>query len=102
MREIKKGATTAPHHENQDKDNIRCTQLQTIFQYLKDHIATASMVTRSTGIPQKCITRYKRDLEKASVLWEVAKKDCKITGCKAWYLTTDENKVRILSQVKFS
>jgi hypothetical protein len=67
-------------------------QLKTIFAYLHEHIATASMVTDETGVPQKCITRYKRDLEKANMLWEIEKKPCKKTGFKAWYLTTDPAK----------
>jgi predicted transcriptional regulator len=80
-------------HKEQSKDNRHLTQLKTIFQYLQDNIATASMVTDATGVPQKCITRYKRDLERAGYLWEVTKTYCKKTGFKAWYLTTDETKV---------
>lgn len=65
------------------------TQLKTIFNYLQTHTATASMVTAATGIPQKCITRYKRDLEDRGLLYEIRKEKCKHTGCKAWYLTTN-------------
>lgn len=69
------------------------TQLKNIFEYLQEHTATASMVADATGIPQKNITRYKRDLENANRLWEVEKKLCKQIGFKAWYLTTNpENK----------
>jgi hypothetical protein len=64
-------------------------QLKTIFQYLQNHIATASMITEATGIPQKNICRYKRNLEKAGILWEVEKKKCKETGFIAWYITTN-------------
>ncbi|MDI5897017.1 hypothetical protein, partial [Flavobacterium yafengii] len=49
-----------------DKDKLKdvfTNQEKTIFHYLKNHTATASMVSKSTGIPQKCICRYKRDLE---------------------------------------
>jgi len=74
------------------KDKTRLSQLQTIFQYLKKNVATASMVTDATGIPQKCITRYKRDLEKSGQLWEVFKTYCKKTGFKAWNLTSDASK----------
>jgi len=84
--------TNNPQHKRQDKDKHHLNQLQTIFGYLQKHIATASMVTAATGVPQKCITRYKRDLEKAGRLWEVGKKPCKKTGYKAWYLTTDPDK----------
>jgi len=73
----------------QSKDNSHTTQLITIFQYLKNHIATASMVSESTGVKQKNICRYKADLQKRGQLWEVEKKTCKVTGFKAWYLTTN-------------
>ena len=71
----------------QDTDSKN--QLKTIFQYLQEHTATASMVSAATGIPQKNICRYKRDLEKAGLLFEVEKKLCRQTGFRAWYLTTN-------------
>ena len=76
-------------HKRQGKDTDIKNQLKTIFQYLQEHIATASMVSDATGIPQKNICRYKRDLEKAGRLWEIEKKLCKKTGFKAWYLSTN-------------
>lgn len=77
------------------KDTIPPTQLQTIFYYLQDHIATASMVSYETGIPRRSICRYKRELEQADLLWEITKTRCEITGYKAWYLTTDPDQVPI-------
>lgn len=88
--------------KSQSEGNDRNTQLKTIFQYLRDHVATASMVEEATGVHQKCITRYKRDLEKAGRLWEVKRDYCKRTGFKAWFLTTnpdnnpDNNQFRLL------
>jgi len=64
-------------------------QKKTIFEYLKLHTATASMVAEATGVPQKSICRYKRDLEKQGLLYEVEKKLCCLTGFRAWYLTTN-------------
>lgn len=81
-----------PPHKGLNKGINRQTQLKTIFAYLEKQVATASMVSAATGVPQKCITRYKRDLEKAGQLWEVVKTVCKETGFKAWYLTTDKSK----------
>ncbi len=75
-----------------NKDTKRTSQLKTIFQYLTNHIATASMVCFETGVPQKNFTRFKRDLELSNRLWEIEKKHCKQTGFKAFYLTTDPNK----------
>ncbi|WP_053969745.1 hypothetical protein [Mangrovimonas sp. ST2L15] len=78
-----------PLHNRQCKGKDFKSQLKTIFQYLQEHIATASMISEATGIPQKNICRYKRDLESVGRLWEVEKKLCKKTGFKAWYLTTN-------------
>ena len=77
--------------KEQGESKTNFNQLQTIFHYLKEHVATASMVSAATGVPQKCITRYKRDLEKVGQLAEVKKDDCQLTGFKAWYITTNEN-----------
>ena len=77
-----------------DKDKLKdlfISQERTIFHYLQKHTATASMVAEATGIKQKNITRYKRDLEQRGLLYEVEKKLCKVTGFKAWYLTTNKN-----------
>lgn len=71
------------------KDTNSKNQEKTIFHYLQNHIATASMVSKATGIPQKCICRYKRDLEQRGLLFEVERKLCKLTGFRAWYLTTN-------------
>jgi hypothetical protein len=77
--------------KSQSKDTSHHNQLLTIFLYLQKHVCTASMLSAETGIPQKNITRYKRDLEKAGRLWEIVKTTCKKTGFKAWYLTTNPN-----------
>lgn len=89
-------------HKRQGKDKRHASQLKTIFQYLQEHNATASMVSAATGVPQKCITRYKRDLEKAGRLWEIEKKHCKETGFKAWYLTTNPNNTPFNNQLSLS
>jgi hypothetical protein len=79
---------------SQRKGKYFQTQKETIFLYLQNHVATATMISRATDIPQKNICRYKRDLEKAGVLWEVKKALCAIRGFKAWYLTTNINLVQ--------
>ena len=78
-----------PSNKGQHENTKPLNQLQTIFQYLQKHDATASMVADATGIYQKNICRFKRDLEKAGKLWEITKATCKKTGFKAWYLTTN-------------
>lgn len=78
----------------QGKDRLKDlfkTQEKTIFHYLQNHIATATMVSNATGIPQKNICRYKRDLEQRDLLFEVEKKICEVTGFRAWFLSTNPN-----------
>jgi hypothetical protein len=75
--------------KGQSKNTTLQTQTKTIFNYLQKHIVTASMVSVATGITQKNICRFKRDLELSGRLCEVEKKPCKQTGFKAWYLTTN-------------
>ena len=87
-------------HEAQNEGKNFKTQLKTIFQFLKSRTATASMVADKTGIPQKNICRYKRDLEFSGRLWETEKKLCEKTGFRAWYLTTDPNKAPFNNQIK--
>jgi predicted transcriptional regulator len=74
----------------QGKNTVFASQQKTIFHYLKEHTATATMVSDATGIPQKSICRYKRDLEKNGLLIEVERKLCKKTGFRAWYLSTNK------------
>ena len=75
-------------------------QKKTIFEYLKQYTATASMVSEATGVPQKSICRYKRDLEKQGLLYEVEKKLCSLTGFRAWYLTTNSELFPKSNQLK--
>lgn len=78
------------------------TELQTIFNYLKDHVATANMVSSQTGVPRRNICRYKRDLEKAGLLTEIDKDLCEVTGFKAWYLSTNQDLIDFYSKsIKF-
>ena len=92
--------TTNPEAKLQGKNKGKSTQVKTIFLYLKENIATASMISAATGIPQKNICRYKRDLEDAEKLWEVRKGLCKHTGRLAWYLTTDPDKAPCIHELK--
>lgn len=81
--------TQTPNLNKQSKDKFILTQKQNIFIYLSKKVATATMVSKATKIPQKNICRYKKDLEKQGLLMELEKKTCKVTGFKAWYLTTN-------------
>jgi hypothetical protein len=87
-----KNKNNNPSSTEQLEDNELKNQLVTIFQYLEENVATASMVSNDTGIPQKNICRNKRDLEKAGRLWEIEKNLCRRTGYKAWHITTNPDK----------
>ena len=72
---------------NADKDNYLLAQEKVFFKFLKENCCTASMAAEALGVPQKNLTRYKRELEKAGLLKEVKQDYCRITGRKAWYIT---------------
>ena len=78
--------------KRQSKDTEYAAEIQVFYEHLKGHTETATQVTESTGIPQKNICRYKRELEKAGLLWEVELVFCPCTGYEAWTLTTDPDK----------
>lgn len=75
----------------QDTENHQAIQEKIVFEYLKNHVASATMVTYATGIPQKCITRYKRNYEKEGLLVQLKKDRCKLTRRYVWYLTTNKD-----------
>lgn len=47
------------------------------------------MASEALDIPQKCLTRYKRDMEKSGQLRELMTGPCRVTGFRAAYLTTN-------------
>ena len=84
-------------NEAQNKDSqstpIYINETQRFFDYLQENTATASMVTAATGIVQKNICRYKRELGKLGLLWEVDYKPCKITGFMSSWLSTNPDMI---------
>lgn len=78
-----------PLKNGQGEDKDFKTQAKTILLFFMENTATASMASKETGIPHKNICRIKRDLELSGKLWEIEKKTCKVTGYRAWYLTTN-------------
>jgi hypothetical protein len=76
------------------------TQMKRFVEFLKTNTVTASQVTEMTGIKQKNICRYKRELEKANLLSEVKKVRCPITGFPAMTLTTDPTKFPTPNQLR--
>ncbi len=74
-----------------DHEKRKETYTKTVYAYLQENTATASMVELATGIHHKNITWIKWELEKVNRLWEVDYKKCERTGSLAWYLTTNED-----------
>ena len=97
---INKSNSQKSFEKGQAKNTNYSSELKTIFHYLKQNTATASMISLATNIPHKNICRYKRDLENAGLLKEVEKKRCEKTTFKAWYLTTNLNLINIDNQLK--
>lgn len=91
---------TSVYFKLQNKNKHIKTELITIFEYLEKNVCTASMLSDATGIKQKNITRYKRDLEKQNLLREVYKDYCKLTGFKAWYITAKPDLLPKSNQTK--
>jgi len=65
------------------------TQKSRFYLFLLKHVATTSMAAEWTKIPQKNLCRYKREFEKAGLLWNVIWSRCPITGQMAWHITTN-------------
>ena len=71
------------------KDKAYKTQLQTIFQYLQENVATASMVSIETGILRANICRYVAEWEKENLICIVRKGICPISKHRAGFYTTN-------------
>ena len=89
MMSVNKSNSLKSFEKGQGKNTNSDTQEKTIFKYLFENTATASMVSEATSIPQKNICREKRKLEIDGKLKEVRKGICKITGFEAFYLSTN-------------
>jgi len=78
----------------------RINQKTKYFDYLKTTVATNSMVSEATGIPQKNLTRFKREFEDEGVLFELYRAICKTTNHRATYLTTNADLFPKSNQLK--
>ncbi len=72
------------------------------YEYLMEHTATCSMASEATGLKQKNLCRYKIELQKANLLWEVDLKPCKITGFIAQWLTTNPDLIAAVDNKQLS
>jgi len=89
-----------PLEPGKGETTTRSKQIKSIFHFLKRHTSTSSMAVSLTGVAQKRITRYKRDLEKDWLLAELWKVPYQETGFKAYCLTTNPEKFPKSNQLK--
>lgn len=71
-------------------------QKKLFFEYLIKHTVTCSMASKALNIPQKNLTRYKRQLENAGKLKACFKSICRVTNHRAEYLTTNPEIINTL------
>lgn len=81
----------------QDKDTTDYLISTQIMLYLWNQDATVSMLAYATGWPKQTIRWYTWGLEKSGLLWKVERAYCKISGRRAWYLTTNPDKALSVS-----
>ncbi len=72
------------------------SQMEVFTHYLTEHTATCAMVSAETGIPEKNLTRYKKELEDKGLLRVLFVATCKHTRFKAGYLTTNPEIIQSL------
>ena len=80
-----------PWEPGKGETTIRYKEIKPKFHFLKRHTSKPSMAASLTGVPQKRITSYKRDLEKR-LLAELWKAPYQETGLKTYCLTTNPEK----------
>jgi Mn-dependent DtxR family transcriptional regulator len=86
----------------QQKRQRKANELDAVYEYLQNNVATATMTATALNIYRPSLCRRKRTLEKAGLLVEVKNAYCKVTKCKAAYLTTNPQWFPIQSQLKFN
>ena len=82
------------------KNQINETKV--FFDYLQENTATCSMVSEATGLKQKNLCRYKVELQRNNLLWEVDFRPCDLTGFKAQWLTTNPDNVPPINNKQLS
>ena len=77
-------------------------ETKVFFDYLQENTATCSMVSEATGIKQKNLCRYKKELQENNLLWEIDFKPCSITGFMAQWLTTNPDLIPTIDKKQLS
>ena len=80
----------------QIKTERKCIEIKRVYEYLKTNTATATQVALALNIHRPNVCRYKRKLERASLLKEVKKTICPATKHRASLLTTDITYIQFL------
>ena len=77
-------------------------ELKAVYEYLQNNVATATMTATALNIYRPNLCRHKKTLQKAGLLVELNKGICKITKCRAAYITCNTKLFPINSQLNFS
>lgn len=86
--------------EGQRRKKTAISQKKIVYNYLLENTATGSMIEEATGVKQKNVTRYKDELQRLGLLYEVYNDYCETTGHKAWYLSTNPDNDPFRNQLK--
>ena len=89
-------------HESSKINQYGSNETAVYYEYLQKHVVTNSMASEAISIPQKNLCRYKAELQKANLLWEVDYRPCRLTGFKAQYLTTNPNLIPAINNRQLS
>ena len=90
------------HHESSDINQHRSNETAIYYEYLQEHVATNSMASEALSIPQKNLYRYKADLQKLNLLWEVYFRPCRLTSFKAQWLTTNPSLIPEVKHIQLA
>lgn len=68
-------------------------EIDVFFDYLQENVCTATMASEALSIPQKHVTRYKKELQDKNLLFIITIAPCHITGFKAQWITTNPSMI---------
>lgn len=85
-------------NEATSKIQKKSDEMTAFYHYLNDKVTSCTDAAVMLNIPQKNLTRYKRELEKVGKLQVVKMQRCPHTGRWVQHITTDPKKFSPSSQ----
>lgn len=86
--------------QDQDKDNRFLSQLQKVYNSFFQSPKTMKEADFDCGVMRESICRYCATLRKEGRLFEIEKRDCKITGHRATVFTSNPELVPPSNQLQ--